>query len=211
MDSLRIPYLEGVPADEEEMKQLFDSLPAHPIAQQSWPQYPYKPSVSFKIAYSEEAILLNYLVEERFIRLNSFVSNDPVWEDSCVEFFIAFSDEYYYNLEFNAMGVALVGYGTQEKSSRRRLSAEEIDQIQSYTVLEKQMQGKAIQWNLGLYIPLTIFKHEEITNWRGLQCRANFYKCGDLLPNPHFQSWAPIIHPCPNFHLPEFFGPIEFE
>ena len=211
MDKLRIPFLEGLTANEDELKQLFDALPAHAIDQQPWPQYPYKPSASFKIAYSEQAIVLNYLVEEQFMRLNSFASNDPVWEDSCVEFFIAFSDDHYYNLEFNAMGVALVGYGSQEKGSRQRLPDTEIDQIQSFSEIKKLMQGEAIHWNLGLYIPLSIFKREEISTWRGMQCRANFYKCGDLLPDPHFQSWTPIAHPCPNFHLPEFFGSIEFE
>jgi len=211
MDKLRIPYLEGISANEEELKQVFNSLPAHAIAQQPWPQYPYKPTARFKIAYSGEAILLNYLVEEQFIRLNSFASNDPVWEDSCVEFFISFADDRYFNLEFNAIGVSLVGYGSQEKNSRQRLDNTEIDRIQSYSEIRKVMQGEAIEWNLGLYIPLSIFGRENIPSWRGLQCRANFYKCGDLLPNPHFQSWAPIIHPCPNFHLPDFFAPVEFE
>lgn len=211
MDKLRIPYLEGISANEEELKQVFNSLPAHAIAQQPWPQYPYRPTARFKIAYSGEAILLNYLVEEQFIRLNSFASNDPVWEDSCVEFFISFAEDRYFNLEFNAIGVSLVGYGSQEKNSRQRLDNTEIDRIQSYSEIRKVMQGEAIEWNLGLYIPLSIFGRENIPSWRGLQCRANFYKCGDLLPNPHFQSWAPIIHPCPNFHLPDFFAPVEFE
>jgi hypothetical protein len=40
---------------------------------------------------------------------------------------------------------------------------------------------------------------------------ANFYKCGDETPEPHFLSWNPIDLPKPNFHVPQFFGQLELE
>ena len=40
--------------------------------------------------------------------------------------------------------------------------------------------------------------------------RANVYKCGDLLPVPHFISWNPITTESPDFHRPEFFGQMRF-
>ena len=38
---------------------------------------------------------------------------------------------------------------------------------------------------------------------------ANFYKCGDDTPQPHFISWSPIDLPKPDFHAPQFFGVLE--
>jgi hypothetical protein len=40
---------------------------------------------------------------------------------------------------------------------------------------------------------------------------ANFYKCGDELPTPHFLSWNPIEWKEPSFHRPEQFGKLIFE
>jgi hypothetical protein len=45
----------------------------------------------------------------------------------------------------------------------------------------------------------------------GQKIRANFYKCGDKTPEPHFISWNPIDLPKPNFHVPQFFGLLELE
>jgi hypothetical protein len=46
---------------------------------------------------------------------------------------------------------------------------------------------------------------------KGKTCRANFYKCGDDLPEPHFLSWNNIIADKPDFHLPQYFGTLTFE
>jgi hypothetical protein len=44
----------------------------------------------------------------------------------------------------------------------------------------------------------------------GVRWRANFYKCAEHNSHPHWLMWAPIDFPKPNFHLPEFFGTLEF-
>ena len=36
--------------------------------------------------------------------------------------------------------------------------------------------------------------------------KGNVYKCGDMLPHPHFLSFFPIHLPKPDFHRPDFFG-----
>ncbi|MBP5277596.1 MAG: hypothetical protein J6Z18_03800, partial [Prevotella sp.] len=45
----------------------------------------------------------------------------------------------------------------------------------------------------------------------GMSFRANFYKCGDLLPKPHFLSWNAVEIPQPDFHRPDQFGKVTFE
>jgi len=210
MNQLKVPYA-AISAHEAELSNLFEELPFHSIDQVSWNSYPYQPLVFFKIAYSDEAILLKYEVEEKYLRINSFQSNDPVYEDSCVEFFISFQEGLYYNLEFNPLGIALVGYGGADKSTRERLPGTLIEKIKSFSNIQSTVEQEGVKWNLSLYIPFEIFYKEEIQAIGGYKASANFYKCGDLLPEPHFVSWKRIEAPEPNFHLPEFFEEIEFE
>lgn len=210
MTVLKIPYAERVSANKLEMASLFDQLPYHMIDQVSWNTFPYKPEAFFKIAYTHEAILLHYEVKEKYLRINSFQSNDPVYEDSCVEFFISFKDGLYYNFEFNAIGVGLIGYGTSEKSSRERLSNSVIERVKSFSEIATNVEREGVNWKLSLYIPFEVFDRDHIESLKGIKATANFYKCGDLLPEPHFVSWKPIQAPEPNFHLPDFFGEIEF-
>ena len=41
--------------------------------------------------------------------------------------------------------------------------------------------------------------------------KANFYKCGDNMPQKHYLSWHPIEIEKPNFHRPDHFGTLYFE
>ncbi|MCU7549258.1 carbohydrate-binding family 9-like protein [Chitinophagaceae bacterium LB-8] len=196
------------PLPDKEFLQL-DSLERHKIDQVSWSSYPYQPEVAFAIAHKEERIFLKYFVKEKSIRAVTKNINGSVWEDSCVEFFISFDDKGYYNLEFNCEGVALVGFG-KEKSKRELVSVDLIKKINTQSVIRKERDG-LIYWELSISIPLDVFVHHTLTTINGKQCRANFYKCGDLLPEPHFISWSRISSAEPNFHLPQFFGTLRFE
>lgn len=89
-----------------------DSWPKQAIKEVSWPAYPYRPHVEFTIAHAGQQILLKYDVTEQQVRAVNDQINSPVYEDSCVEFFIAFDESGYYNLQFNSIGTALVGYGS---------------------------------------------------------------------------------------------------
>ena len=39
---------------------------------------------------------------------------------------------------------------------------------------------------------------------------ANFYKCGDLTVNKHYLAWQPVGTERPDYHRPEYFGPMVF-
>lgn len=67
-----------------------------------------------------------------------------------------------------------------------------------------------VAWTLTLIIPKDVFVYHQLASLHGQAGRANFYKCGDLLTDPHFTAWSNIRSPEPNFHLPEFFGAIQF-
>jgi len=176
-----------------------------------WSNDGYKPAVSFAMVYTEDSILLKYFVTEKYVKADYLQINDPVYKDSCVEFFIAFGDdENYYNLEFNRIGTALIGYGSG-KNDREILSESIISKIKSQHAITASPDDKGnTEWELTLRIPFTLFIHNAISALAGLSCRANFFKCGDDLPAPHFLSWNAVDYPQPNFHLPLFFGTIMF-
>jgi hypothetical protein len=195
----------------ESIAQSLDALEQPSLQYAPWiHDFPYHPVVRFSIAYSNNAIYLKYYVRERSVRAAITEINGPVWEDSCVEFFISFDDKHYYNFEFNCTGTALVGYGSS-KAERRLLPPQLIQTISTYCLIQNKAGDENKYWELTLSIPLKVFLHSSIDSLKGRQCLANFYKCGDLLPEPHFICWKNIDSPEPNFHLLHCFGILDFK
>ncbi len=209
MEKLKIAFMQiDLSGSIENITIRLNTLAKYSLEWRPWPSYPYKPEVQFAIAHSNDCIFLKYFVTEKSVRGAVGKTNGEVWEDSCVEFFIAFDDQCYYNLEFNCIGTALVAFG-QEKTKRIILPADLVEKIKRQTVITHNQKG--VHWELTLAIPLDIFVHHSFTSFKGKQCRINFYKCGDALPEPHFLSWTNIESETPNFHLPQFFGDAQFE
>lgn len=209
MKTLVVPFINHK-NNLDEVVQALAEQPKHFIDQVSWIEYPYLPKVAFSIAYTSQSILLQYEVSEKHLQAVYHETNDPVYKDSCVEFFVSFDEKNYYNFEFNSIGTALVGYGNSEKESRLRLPSELIANIEVVSVIEDRKEEEEQQWTLTLNIPFNILYNEDIESLKGIKATANFYKCGDDLPEPHFVSWNKIFTEEPNFHRPEYFGKIEF-
>ena len=196
----------------EHISSVLDKLERHGIEQISWPEFSYKPRASFAIAYSDDSILLKYFVQEKHIRIVHHESNSPVHQDSCVEFFISFNDENaYYNLEFNSIGTCLFGFG-ESRDLRKLIGEEHINRIRRMTMINTlPIKGEnLVNWELTLVLPIDIFVNHHITHLKKKNCRVNFYKCGDGLPEPHYLSWKEILAASPDFHLPEYFGVMQF-
>jgi hypothetical protein len=176
-----------------------------------WSESGYRPHVAFRMAYTSESILLKFMVREKYIKADYHQINDPVYKDSCVELFIAFdNDPAYYNLEFNYLGTALVGYGCF-RTSRTPIEKQWIEKIKSYSIQPTENKNdKIFEWELILKIPFSLFQYNNIKTLENQVCKVNLYKCGDDLPEPHYLSWNNITNPEPNFHLPEFFGEVRF-
>jgi hypothetical protein len=208
MKQIGISYLKEADHLSSNLRLLLDQQGRYLLDHAPWFSYPYKPRVEFSMAYSDKHIFLKYFVTEKFIRVATSHINGRVWEDSCVEFFISFDTEGYYNLEFNCIGMALVGFG-RDKCNRELISAEVISEIEFESIIHNT-SSDLIHWELTLAIPFGVFARHSITSLKGKQCRANFYKCGDLLPEPHFVTWSDISSDEPDFHLPQFFGILNF-
>ncbi len=213
MKRITVPRLENLYHDTplHQVSAALDLLPLHQIAEAPWSETTENPKVNFAIAYNKDCIFLKYHVKEKSVRAIHRQTNAPVYKDSCVEFFIAFNGEKeYYNLEFNCLGTCLAGFG-QNKQQRSLLSAHSIGRIKHLAQLNvSSSSSRQVAWQLTLAIPSAVFTAHGAIALKGKTARVNFYKCGDGLPVPHYLAWSNIRTEEPNFHLPEFFGEMQF-
>ena len=198
----------------DEISEKFDGLNIkNPVSEVNWKDFDYKPEVKFSIGYTAKEILLKYYVTEQWFKAVKTESNQEVYEDSCVEFFVSPSiDGRYYNFEFNGIGTCLMGTGTG-RENLSRVDPGVISRIRRLTSAgNKPISNKAgeFSWTITIAIPLNVFIHHKITNLKGKEFRANFYKCGDKLTVPHFLTWNPVETEMPDYHRPEYFGFLKF-
>jgi len=195
-----------------EISEALDNMPTHGIDITPWHEKEMVPDARFAIAHGSDSLFLKYHVTEYNPRVIYTNTNEPVYKDSCVEFFMAFENENaYYNFEFNILGNALVGYGT-DGANRHLLPVHLIRKIRTQTtatMLRETGEG-LVHWQLTVVIPLTLFMHHTISSLRGKICSVNFNKCGDDLSDPHFLTWSDIQAEQPDFHMRRFFGTLEF-
>lgn len=129
-------------------------------------------------------------------------ANDPVYKDSCMEFFANYYPEVegtgYVNFEMNSNGAVLCEYG--QPGDRFYLKDKGLDVP---TPVATKGEG---YWEVELMIPDTFIKAVYGQEVIADKIKGNFYKCGDDTHTPHYGSWNPIANPFPAFHKPEFFG-----
>lgn len=193
-----------------EVSALIRPLQANPIEIAPWATYPYLPDVKFIVAYGIDCIFIKYEVTERYVQALYGQPNEPVYKDSCVEFFIELEPgEPYYNFEFNYKGTCLAGFG-KGKEGREFLPLQAIEKIRTLSTVHTPSADSPVSWELALVIPFDVFYFHTLESLNGRKARVNFYKCGDDLPIPHYLVWNKVLSPFPDFHLPEFFGEMEF-
>jgi hypothetical protein len=214
MKNLFIPLIDSISPNSgiENVSVFMDTFPKNHINYQPWPTFKTNCQTAFKIAHSGDAIYLKYEVQEDVVKVAMHKTNDPVHKDNCVEFFIAFgSEKEYYNIELNCMGICLVAYG--DGRSKRSILPEELVEKIKTNILIKSASPNSLtnfEWELTIKIPIEVFEKSNLKSFTGQYAFGNFFKCGDSLPQPHFLSWNMIDANIPDFHLPEFFGAIEF-
>ena len=166
-------------------------------------QYPVAPRTTFTIAHTNEMLYVRYEVKGEVPLATKTNDLELVNEDACVEIFIGDADNtHYWNFEFNPAGVCNASHRRERKVDVVRLNAEQLASIQRYG-----QQLCAAHWTLLVGIPLALI---DLDLTRERARRANLYKCGDKTPMKHYASWNPIEAEAPAFHLPEFFGEIQF-
>lgn len=178
----------------------------------NWPdRFPYKPITSFRVARSTTAMFIKYSVYGNVLCAVYSKDQDPVWKDSCVEFFCKRVDQNgYMNFEFNCIGACYSAVHITRNESEKR-SPEELKQILRYpsigTKAFQEMEGM-FEWELTVAIPFALLgiDPDNLPD----KILGNFYKCADDTAFQHYLSWNPIQAPAPDFHRPEFFGELKF-
>lgn len=174
------------------------------IDQINWSdQYPTAPQTTFVLAHTEEMLYVRYEVKGEVPLATKTHDLELVNEDACVEIFIGDADNtHYWNFEFNPAGVCNASHRRERKVDVVRLNADQLASIQRYG-----HQYCAAHWTLLIGIPLALI---DLDLTKEQSRRANLYKCGDKTAMKHYASWNAIEAPTPAFHLPEYFGEIQF-
>lgn len=201
--STYLPELVGL-----SLAQIDAALAAMPLAGKidtlNWvEQYLAAPETTFTLAHTDQMLYVRFEVKGEVPLATKTEDLQLVNEDACVEIFIADADNtHYWNFEFNAAGVCNASHRKERKVDVVRLNAEQLQSIKRFPV-----QLCAAHWSLLVGIPLELIEfdlaHEHAR-------RANLYKCGDKTAMKHYASWNPIEAEAPAFHLPEYFGEIQF-
>lgn len=210
MDSLNISFNKTLDQSTgiDKVARLLSNVTKEKISFVPWPSYSYRPEVSFSLLMGTLCFGLQFRVREQEIKAVFNKINDPVYKDSCVEFFISFNGSAnYYNLEFNCIGAVYCAFGSN-RYDRQLVPDVLLRQVITQSVLQKHAQD--VHWELTALIPFSVFPYDDLSSIKGQSARANFYKCGDGLDVPHFLSWSDIQSDEPDFHLPQFFGSVQF-
>ena len=177
----------------------------------NWPDlWPARPEVSVAAHHDGDNLYLHYKVKEDSVLAVAAADREPVWKDSCVEFFFAPGDDgLYYNIECSCIGKIYMCCG-RDRNDREFLPESAYVGIIREGSLGSEPFGLREgpqEWEMQLVIPASTFG---LKSFCGLEARGNFYKCGDGLPRRHYLSLFPIGTPKPDFHRPEFFDKIIF-
>jgi len=182
-------------------------------------EYPsHFPGVQFKVAYCSEALYVIFRVEDQYVRAVATTHEDPVYEDSCVEFFFTPGRQQttqYFNLEMNCCGKMLF-HAQKAPRQGKAIPAAKRDKIDIATTLQGTIYPErrtSLTWAVEYRMPFDILLPYTTIDRPspGATWRANFYKCADKSSHPHWLTWAPIDYPKPDFHRPDFFGEIVFK
>ena len=183
----------------------WNAIPAASIDNYFWLEG-HTPATAAKLVYvTDYGFLLRMTCAEEAPKAVYTKYNDPVYTDSCMEFFCDWlGDGRYINMEMNANGTLLscIGPDRHARTPIADLSGGEI-----FTVKGEILDGC---WQVTAAIPSALLCRilgvETIPFGKGYTFRGNFYKCGDETPVPHYGMWNPVGTEKPDFHRPEYFG-----
>ena len=177
------------------------------------------PPTQAKICYDSDNLYVIFRVKDQYVRCLATRYADPVWQDSCVEFFFTPGDDPscgYFNIETNACGVMLMAHQKARDTQLIPVTETDASQIEITHSLPKTLDHEItdpIEWTLQYKLPLEILaSYANVTKPApGVVWRGNLYKCGDKTSKPHWLTWSKIDLHQPDFHQPDFFRTLIFQ
>lgn len=193
----------------------WEKYPNAPIDTYLWDS-DYSPNAGAQVVYvksgdEKEGIYAHLWCEEKNPRAIYKKHNDPVFKDSCLEFFFTMNKagsqkNGYINIESNSNPTTLIGYGHDRYD---RVSIVDMG-IEPFKVTGTKSDER---WDIYEFIPLEVIKKvfgvDEVDET--VEFAGNFYKCGgDHDPLP-YGMWSKVNAPTPDYHRPECFGKLKLE
>ena len=181
----------------------------------------HRPQTSARLLHGRQGIHGIFHVRDRYVRCRGTNYFDPVWKDSCVEFFAQPKPERgYFNFEFNCGGAFLCSHIVNPERTPdgfkefTKVPARIGKTIRAWSSLPPRVEAEIadpVMWTLRFFIPLALFEHYvgPLGELSGQVWRGNFFKCADESSHPHWACWSPVDQL--NFHRPNCFGTIRFE
>lgn len=156
-----------------------------------------------QVCWSDQGLYIRQTAQEPIVRAELQGPLERVCNDSCMEFFLRPTEAlHYFNFEFNPNASLYLGFRTGRENAVRLIPEKYLEQFDPKTA------RTADGWELTYHVPFA-FIQLFFPGWQaepGKKMYANFYKCGDETPNPHYLAWNPIRWDTPEFHRPEQFG-----
>jgi hypothetical protein len=208
--SYTIPTL----AQAAPQQMLPEQIPPLPVGVAPWPAYNAVPQTEVRLWQSETGLHIGFRVWETNPRTEWRQHNEPVYKDSCVEFFLQpcpGSDARYVNFEMNAAGTLLLQIGS-DRNDREFLNPADFSrfaiQVSGASLPQEQGHPAEPYWQVSYTIPFewlaSLFS--DFRPGPGWEMRGNFYKCGDETSSPHYGCWSPVTSTQPDFHRSCDFG-----
>lgn len=192
----------------------WEAIPAASIDVRPWDAGGQLPPSEARVAFDGSRLHVMLKSWETNLRVVTHTHNGPVWEDSCVEFFMnpaPACDGRYLNFEINAEGVMLLGLGAV-RSSRELLDFDaSLFDIRAHVPPHGASGWAKPFYTVSFSIPAEFLEgiYGPLGLGPGSTIAGNFQKCGDKTANPHYGCWNPIRIPQPDFHRPDFFGDLQ--
>ena len=159
----------------------------------------------FQVCHDASSLYLRMEAEEFPVCATLTGPLEQVCRDSCLEFFFApGGSERYFNFELNPLGTLCLGFGA-ERPARVRQVPKDLGQLQ----IEPFTTPKG--WGVTFAVPADFVRLYFPGFTFSGNAAANFYKCGDDTPTPHYLAWSPLTSPAPDFHRRQDFGRLIFE
>lgn len=167
---------------------------------------PYRPHTCFKMGVVGDDLVATLKCYEESPRAACTKRDDPIYTDSCLEFFVAPVEgrDEYINVEMNSKGVYLSEFG---KGKYDRVFVSSLTELTPDVKSFKGTDIKGAFW--GVNVTLTkqfICNLYKIDDFSFTTVKANFYKCGDDCEIPHYLAFSPVTTLPPGFHNPECFA-----
>jgi hypothetical protein len=174
---------------------------------------PYRPLTYANVGIVGDSLVAVLKCYEDDPKADCLNRDDPIYTDSCLEFFVAPVSEKdeYINIECNSKGVFLSEFGAG-KYGRRLVS--DLTPLSPSVDSFSGKDDNGAYW--GIFVEITkqfVYSVYKIN----IDCidfskvKLNFYKCGDGCQIPHYLAFSPVTTLPPGFHNPDCFATFKKE